>query len=449
MLPHTNPLRYTTAPLPIEMEARLAQAQGRAFAPRTGGDLTVTLPNVGGVATFLVPRGFGHPLPARRLGAELRADPGGEACSPARWVPTGGVAAWLRHVPTPRGPIRAVPASLLHEDGGHGPHVYVRPVSLAWSAARLRAPSAGHGAVAVADRRVIAPSPAARAAGVVRGMSLRLAARRCPGLVFVPPAAADLRPEVARRLAGLFGVVQVHGPGFIARLPEAVLAQPAALDVAEHIARLLWQELGVEARITIANTVAGAVALSRWLEPGWVAVAAPGADAELGSRRSGGGRVLTTSRGASWAGPATPDLEAVVTRAGVLAGTLTRAARGATLRLVVRGARGTRRIRVRIPLACTRRGLVRLVEALIRREAAPLGAVDSVRLSVHPTRVAQASRAARSLASALRSAAERAADQRTLDHLLGDVLAAPDPRRRARGNAHPEEDVQLSLLPRR
>jgi hypothetical protein len=92
---------------------------------------------------------------------------------------------------------------------------------------------------------------------------------------------------------------------------------------------------------------------------------------------------------------------------------------------------------------------VRLVEALIRREAAPLGAVDSVRLSVHPTRVAQASRAARSLASALRSAAERAADQRTLDHLLGDVLAAPDPRRRARGNAHPEEDVQLSLLPRR
>ncbi|MFN7147733.1 MAG: hypothetical protein ACK4YP_28445, partial [Myxococcota bacterium] len=150
-LPLAPPVRFGVALLPPGMEVRLARRGGRAFAPRAhAGDVRVTLPEVGGVPTVLVPRGFGHPLPARRLGAELRADPGGEPCAPARWVPTGGVAAWVRAVPPPRGPVRALEPARLGD--GAGQWVWIRPRNLAWSALRLLSPAAGHGPVAVVDR---------------------------------------------------------------------------------------------------------------------------------------------------------------------------------------------------------------------------------------------------------------------------------------------------------
>lgn len=310
------PPRIGAAALPVQIELGLARRGGRAFSNRDqAGDVTLALPEVGGAATVLVPRGFGHPLLGRRIGADLRAEPGGEPCAPARWVPAGGIAAWLRAVPPPRGPTQAVRPDPI--GNGAGAWVCVRPAALAWSALRLVTPAAGHGPVVVADRWVRAVSPAARARGVRRGMSLPLARRACPDLVaYAPSAGLDLMAEVARRLEAWFGaVVPMPGGGaagaghrgaLLVRLPGAALVGPESLPAAERIARLLWQELGIEARIAVATTAPAAYGLAGFLEPGWVAVAAPMATAAWSGRAPRVAQCTTGSRRAAWQGMAAP-----------------------------------------------------------------------------------------------------------------------------------------------
>jgi hypothetical protein len=392
--PLIAPPRIGAAALPVPMELRLARRGGRAFTPRDQpGDVTIALPEVGGVSTVLVPRGFGHPLFGRRVGGDLRAEPAGEPCAPARWVPAGGVAAWLRAVPPPRGPTHAVRPDPVGD--GQGAWVCVRPAAVAWSALRLVAPAAGHGPVVVADRWVRAVSPAARARGVARGMSLPLARRHCPELVaYSPSGGVDLVAEVARRLEAWFGTVTPlsglrggrHG-ALLVRLPGWAVAGPGALPAAERIARLLWQELGLEARIGVAATSDAAYGLAGFLEPGWVAVAAPMAAAAWAGRAPRVAHCAAGSRRASWQGVAAPDLEGAVSRAGLLTGGLVRAARGGTLRLRLRGARGQADVRVRVPEACGRVGLARLIEGVVRREGAGVGAIESLSIRTVPPRV--------------------------------------------------------------
>ncbi|MDP2307639.1 MAG: hypothetical protein Q8P18_16570, partial [Pseudomonadota bacterium] len=311
------PPRIGAAALPVPMELRLARRGGRAFAPRDQpGDVTLALPEVGGAATVLVPRGFGHPLFGRRVGMDLRAEPAGEPCAPARWVPAGGVAAWLRPVPPPRGPTHAIRPEPIGD--GAGAWVCVRPTALAWSTLRLVTPAAGHGPVVVADRWVRAVSPAARARGVTRGMSLPLARRHCPELVaHAPSGGLDLTAEVARRLESWFGAV-TPGRGaasrgaLLVRLPSTLALGVGALPAAERIARLLWQELGVEARIAVAATSDAAHGLAGFLEPGWVGVAAPMAATAWSDAAPRAAACAASSRGASWQGVAAPDLEGAV-----------------------------------------------------------------------------------------------------------------------------------------
>lgn len=393
--PLIAPPRIGAAALPVPMELRLARRGGRAFAPRDQlGDVTIALPEVGGAATVLVPRGFGHPLLGRRIGAELRAEPAGEPCAPARWVPAGGVAAWLRAVPPPRGPTHAVRPDPVGD--GAGAWVCVRPAALAWSTLRLVTPAAGHGPVVVADRWVRAVSPAARGKGVSRGMSLALARRRCPDLVaYTPSAGLDLVAEVARRLEAWFGTVThasaLRGGGgrgaLLVRLPGSALPGAGALPAAERIARLLWQELGVEARIGVAPTADAAYGLAGFLEPGWVGVAAPMATAAWAGRAPRVAQCAAGSHRASWQGVAAPDLEGAVSRAGLLTAGLVRAARGGTLRLRLRGARGRADVRLRVPTGCGRVGLARLIEGVVRREGAGVGAIESLSIRTVPARV--------------------------------------------------------------
>jgi hypothetical protein len=462
--PSSTTARIGAASLPLPMDVRLARRGGRAFVARAlGGDITVTLPEVTGPAQVLVPRGFGHPLLGRVVGGQLRAEPAGEPCAPARWVPVGGVAAWLREIPMPRGPTRAI-APVAHRPGT-GPWICIHPVATQWSALRLREPAMGRGPVAVAERWVLAASPAARARGVFRGMSVRLARRRCPGLVIRPPVAGiDLVEEVERRVGQWLGVASRSRGRILARLPDGVVPGPTALAWAERLARLLWQELGVEVRTAVANTAEAAVGLAGWLEAGWAAVAAGDAGGAWAARASMRARVTAGGGNAAWQGAPTPDLEGVVARAQGLAAGLSEVSRGGVLQVRVQGERGRASLRLRVPEGCGRTGLANLVGNVVRRQAAGLGAVHGVILAsvaegavAPPPHRAEAARAERAVAAAgggggARRAvagetgargpgarAEAAGGGGALLVAASGDRGAPRPRRAAR---------QLALLPR-
>ncbi|MDP2308300.1 MAG: hypothetical protein Q8P18_19935, partial [Pseudomonadota bacterium] len=66
---------------------------------------------------------------------------------------------------------------------------------------------------------------------------------------------------------------------------------------------------------------------------------------------------------------------------------LVRAARGGTLRLRLRGARGQADVRVRVPAACGRIGLARLIEGVVRREGAGVGAIEALSIRTVPMAV--------------------------------------------------------------
>jgi hypothetical protein len=262
----------------------------------------------------------------------------------------------------------------------------VRPAALAWSAARLLSPAAGHGAVVVADRRVLGASPVARSRGIIRGMSLALARRRCPNLQVWAAAEGALQQSVGERLGGWLGPVTGIRGGFLARLPANCGEPRAALDAAARLARLLWQELGVECRVSVAATAGAARGLAALLEPGWVGHAAASA-ADAWARPAP--RAAASSAGESeaiWAGAAMPDIEGVAARARILSEPLARAARGGVLRVRVVGARGSRSKRVRVPAGCSPGGVTRLVEAVVRREGAALGPISSLRITRLPPR---------------------------------------------------------------
>jgi hypothetical protein len=247
-------------------------------------------------------------------------------------------------------------------------------------------PAAGHGPVAVADRWVRAVSPAARARGVARGMSLALARRHCPELVtYAPSGGVDLTAEVARRLEAWFGPVVTRRGGLFVRVSGPSAPGPDGVEVAERVARLLWQELGVESRIALAPTTEAARGLAALLEPGWVGVAAAAATAAWAGRTRSVARCAAGARRAAWRGAPLPDLEGAVARAALLTGGLRRSARGNLLRVRIAGARASADVRVRVPERCGRVGLARLVEGVLRREGAALGPIEAVALALLPS----------------------------------------------------------------
>jgi hypothetical protein len=146
------------------------------------------------------------------------------------------------------------------------------------------------------------------------------------------------------------------------------------------VARLLWQELGVEAAVALAAHPHAARGLAALLEPGWVGVAPVAATAAWSSRPGRAARASAGARAVVWRGDALPDLEGAAARARLLAAGLLGQARGGALRVRVEGERGVRVARVRVPEGVGRAGLGHLVESLVRRLGATLSAIRAVRL---------------------------------------------------------------------
>ena len=380
--------------------ARLARRGARSF--KRGGDVVVTLPHAAGPLHVLVPRGHGQPLIARRqLGGGFCAAVTGEPCAATRWTSAGAIAAWLREIPSPRGPSPALsplgcfaPAEGVGTEGT-GPWVCVRVVAASWAAARRADPSVGHGTVAVAGRWVLGVSPAARARGVCRGMSLSRARSLCPGIRLVPPAEGAMPSELVDEVVALLE----RDLGAVTRRRGAVLVRLASgpanerpgdrLAQAGHLARRLWQALGVEVRIAVADAPEDAVALSRQLDVGWVAVVPPSANGAWHARHAAPGTWTTGRKSATWRGPLIPDLEGAATVCRDLSRALALGEGGGTVRIVAAGPGGEVRVVVPLPPGCDRATRATLVEAAVRTPLLAARGAFSVRVeATHAARPA-------------------------------------------------------------
>lgn len=381
--PASAPRLSSAAPVG-EAGARMTRRGGRFFVVRGSGDRVVTLPDAAGPLGVVVPRGFGHPLIATRTAAGFRAEPTGEPCAPARWASAGGIAAWLRRVPTPRGPVHAVERAVEPAENA-GLWVCVRPTALDWAAVRWMDASAGHGPVAVADRWIRGVSPTARARGVRRGMSLALARRRCPELrvVAAPPQEA-LRERLVSVLSGDYGPVETRRGAFLLRLPHLWSGAPAGLASGERIAQRLWQALGVEVRVGIAESQADASGLARMLDPGWVGVAPAEAGGVWSASGKASGSWVRGERAAAWRGEAMPDIEGAVELCRGLAAPLGLAEDDTCLHLTLVGTRSTVRLVREVPTGCDRAALYGLIDGAVRGPLLAAGAVVAVRIRLRP-----------------------------------------------------------------
>ena len=345
--------------LPPHPLGHLERRGGRAFQ-LAGGDQIWTLPDVFGPVCVLVPRGHGWPLLARRAGGAFRALPHGEPCAPGRWSVAGGVAARFRSVSLATGPALAV-GDL---DLGPGPRagwLRLRVRDLAWSALRRRDPSAGHGVVVLTNAegapasspgpgspssgRICGVSPLARTRGLVPGMSLALARRRCPSVRVLPAVdASGLRVELEAWLTEHLGLVERCRGGWLVAWPAPDTTSDPLGQVA-WLVRRLWQGFGVCASGAVAPSRPAASALGRLLEPGEVASADPQSDAAWARRGAAAECLGGGAEGALWSGAPLPDVEGVVCRVEQLAALLLPAAEGRAVRLRLKGERQSATLR--------------------------------------------------------------------------------------------------------
>lgn len=357
---------------PLAPEGRLGEAVlrrgGRVFRVATGpttGDLLVSLPAAPGPLLVLAPKGLGRALLARGAGP-WKAEGSGERCVPARWTVAGGAAAWVRRVVLPRGPTDVVQPGT-PPVGQPGAWICVAPVDPMWAAARVADPAAGHGAVVLADRWVRAASPAARACGIVRGMSVARARRLCAGLRVLPPV--EVQPvwdALSELVEGELGVAMRGRGGLVCPLPR--MAPAAGMALATRLVQRAWQAAGVEVRVGIATDLASARALTRVLDAGQVGIVTASAG-DVWTRRP---RADVAMSGTSWRGAPLPDVEGAIT----MARGLVRSSRGEPEQVVIRGARSE----VVVPVPLGRANVAERVEAALRRQIPMVGAVYAIRL---------------------------------------------------------------------
>lgn len=360
----------------LAAEGRLGEAVlrrgGRLFRVASGpttGDLLVSLPSAPGPLLVLAPKGLGRALLARGAGP-WRAEGSGERCLSARWTVAGGAAAWVRRVPLPRGPMDVVQPGT-PPVGEPGAWICVAPVDPMWAAARVADPAAGHGAVVLADRWVRAASPAARACGVVRGMSVPRARRLCSGLLVLPVVDAEpVWSSLAELVEGELGVALRGRGGLVCPVPR--MAPAAAMGLATRLVQRAWQVAGVEVRVGIATDLASARALTRVLDAAQVGVVTASAG-DAWTRRPVAG---VQAGGTGWRGAPLPDVEGAVT----MARGLVRAAPREPEQVVVHGARS----RVVLAIPPGRANVADRVEVVLRRAVASIGPVYGLRL-VLPT----------------------------------------------------------------
>lgn len=361
-------VRLSALCLDTPFHDRMARLGGRCFVARSGpgeGDIFLTLP-AEGAQQVLVPRGLGSAVVARASAGGWCAEGSGVRLAASRWSAAGALAGWVRNVRLPAGPVRALPLPAEPAAGG-GWHVRVLPAAVEWAAARRSDPAAGRGAVVVAGARVVGVSPGARACGIVRGMSLPLARRKCAGLRQVAPVVSDtVRARIEEVVNGELAEALACRGGFAGRTRP--MTAHAAVAFAERLALRLWQAAGVEARIALAATERAATRLARILEPGQVAVAPPAAAAVWEAARPSA-RIVTSVRRGAWSGASVPDVEGVLALSQRLApGT------GGALRIRLRGERRT----LSVAVAEGARSPAARVEGALRAVALDLGPVTGL-----------------------------------------------------------------------
>ncbi len=335
-----SPLRLVPVFPPGRLGAEVLDRGGRCFAVRHAGatldgDVLVAVPQAaaanGGASLarqLIVPRGLGRPLLARATPTGWAVDGSGESCSPRRWVTVGGLAARVRTVRLPLGPAAAVSGMARREPGGsvmrEGPWLAVRPVAPGWAAACRVDASVGRGPVAVlrpvvannvrAARRLASVSPEARALGVVPGMSLRLATRRCPALRAVEAPSIDVVEELRTLLGAEIGDVSRQGRALLVALPAGKAAEHVAL--AEALVVRAWQAIGLHLRVAVAAERRTAAQVSGLLDADQVAYVPLGA---AGAWRRRARRAVRREGGAvRWEGAELVDVEGVVALARAL-----------------------------------------------------------------------------------------------------------------------------------
>ncbi|MSQ03674.1 MAG: hypothetical protein EXR71_17610 [Myxococcales bacterium] len=369
--PHPSPLRLVPIFPASLLGDDVLMRGGRCFAVRhagtpADGEVLVAVPEVPG-RQVLVPRGFGRPLLGRPVAGGWRVEGTGEPCGSRRWLAVGGLAARVRPYALPVGPAMAAPP-LRPGPSGQGAFLAIRPVLPLLTAAARRDGRLRRGPAAVAGPRIREVSPAAATAGVVVGMSVRLARRLCPGLQVVDAGTTDPVAQVAALLAAEVGMVTRVRGALVVRPGGDRVAEMLAL--AEAVALRVWQEVGVRLRMAFAADPVVAVRFTRLLDADSVAYLPASAGALWRRQRS-------ASRRAGWSGQMV-DVDGIVALARAVA-----ARAGEAGRLQVDA--GAKRFEVR----CASAGAAAAVEAALRARAVHLGEVRGIRWVDSTARPAQ------------------------------------------------------------
>ncbi len=257
----------------------------------------------------MVPRGHGLPVLAVKRGAQFLEARSGATCSPVRWQPVGGVAAWLRELPAPR-PATPVGEVALHA----GAWTFVRVHRLALSVARV---SEGAPAGVAVGGRLVAVNGRASARGAGPGTSVAKAGSLGVQVVVGGDEAAALS-RLEDHLAAAYGAVERMRGGFLIRGGPAGDAANG-LGVLAQLRARLWQVTGLTVKVVSGPDPRSVAAAARHMPGNCVAVL-PSSAASVWPAVRVTERVRPGGTRSRWDGQALVDVESVVSLAQALVG---------------------------------------------------------------------------------------------------------------------------------
>jgi hypothetical protein len=231
------------------------------------------------------------------------------------------------------------------------------------------------------------------------------------------------RDRLAAALENDFGAVERQRGAWFVRISAGNGGAGTVLGAAERLAVRLWQGVGAEVRIAVAERREDAAALARILDPGWVGCVPMGAAGAWSVRRPAAARCAWGPDRAAWRGPAVPDIDGVVELCRGLAAPLV-TDRGGVLSITLAGARGTLRVSRSVPAGCERAVLYGLIDGAVRGPLLSAGAVTDARVELTAGPVAGAHAAAVRDGSARVSAPR--AERRGKAMVRRDAAAAAD-----------------------
>lgn len=285
------------------------------------GDRLCTLLGVEGEVVVLSPKGFGRPLLARNTQWGWRGLPNGEPCAVERWLPTGGVAAWLHAAGAPfRG----------------GPMLALGNATMG-----------GEAFVAVRARALVTE---------------------------------EARQSVLRLLEGALEV-QVLEDGLVATLPAAGEDLRIVMARLERVA-LRLRVLMPDVRMAAAADAEAAARLGACVDAGWLGVAPGVAVAAWKQAAAPGVGISIGRRVGRWKGPSIPDIDGVVSLSRTMSSELPMQSGGGSVRVGLHGERGFCIFRVPYRRGCTAPQVASQVAAAVCEHFFQVGAVTAVSVAL-------------------------------------------------------------------